>query len=175
MSEHRVRSRSWYWIGALPLVVALWVVAAAWMVGIIVVVPEAYASVEAAVYLPAVAFGVPAVGVYLAFPIAAYLDTRAIRNATDATLLGMARNTPLLAAAPLLATAVDVVLVYGLVALFRGPSLRSGSPRGGVLLGAAVVGGTALAILYVRARRGVVVMPSGFREWRAEFRENERV
>lgn len=170
MSELRVRSRWWYWVAAVPLVTAFWAASALWIVGVVALVPEAGASATTAVVsIPAVALGVPALVVYLAMPLAAHMDGRAVRDAGG--------ELPEVAAlAPQLGTAVDLVLVAGIYFFFEGSgNLRQPDPLGTVLVAVAVVGGTWLGIRYVRERRETVVMPSSFREWRAELSETEQV
>ena len=170
MSELRVRSRWWYWVAAVPLVTAFWVASALWMVVVVAVVPEAGASATSAVVtIPAVALGVPALVVYLAMPLAAHMDGRAVRDA-GGELPEIASSTPQIGAA------VDLVLVAGVYLFFEGSgSVRNPDPLGTLLVAAAVVAGSWLAVRYVRERREVVAMPSGFREWRAELSEGETV
>jgi len=164
----RVRSRWWYWVAAVPLVTTFWVASALWVVGVVAVVPEAGASATTAVVsIPAVALGVPAVVVYLAMPLAAHMDGRAVR-AAGGDLPEVASLTPQLG------TAVDLVLVVGIYLFFEGSgSVRQPDPVGTALVAAAVAGGSWLGVRYVRDRREVVAMPSSFREWRAELRETE--
>jgi len=166
----RVRSRWWYWVAAVPVVAAFWVVTAVWIAGVVALVPEAGASATSAVVsIPAVALGVPALVAYLALPLAAHMDGRAVRDA-GGELPGLAGETPKLGAA------IDLVLVVGVSLFFEGGGAVSDpDPVGSLLVAAAVVAGAWLAVRYVRARREVVVMPSGFREWRAELRDGERV
>ncbi|SEW17234.1 hypothetical protein [Halobacterium jilantaiense] len=170
MSELRVRSRWWYWVAAVPLVAAFWVVTALWMVAVVALVPEAGASTTSAVVsIPAVALGLPALAAYLVMPLAAHMDDRAIR-AAGGQLPGLAADTARVTAV------VDLVLVAGVYRFFEGSNVVSEpDPVGTLLVAAAVVAGAWLAVRYVRARREVVVMPSGFSEWRAELREGERV
>lgn len=170
MSELRVRSRWWYWVAAVPLVTAFWAASALWMVAVVAVVPEAGASAtNAVVSIPAVALGVPALVVYLAMPLAAHMDGRAVRDA-GGELPEIASSTPQIGAA------VDLVLVAGVYLFFEGSgSVRQPDPLGTLLVAAAVVAGSWLAVRYVRDRREVVAMPSSFREWRAELSEGETV
>jgi hypothetical protein len=166
----RVRSRWWYWVAAVPVVAAFWVVTALWIVGVVALVPQAGASAASAVVsIPAVALGVPALVAYLAMPLAAHMDGRAIRSA-GGEIPGLAGETPKIGAV------IDLVLVVGVYLFFEGGNAVSEpDPVGSLLVAAAVVAGTWLSLRYVRARRDVVVMPSGLREWRAELREGERV
>jgi len=170
VSELRVRSRWWYWVAAVPLVAAFWVVTALWMVVVVAVVPEAGASATTAVVsIPAVALGVPALVAYLVMPLAVHMDGRAVR-AAGGQLPGLAGDTAKFGAV------VDLVLVAGVYRFFEGGNaIREPDAVGTLLVAAAVVAGAWLAVRYVRARREVVAMPSGFREWRAELREGERV
>jgi hypothetical protein len=170
VSELRVRSRWWYWVAAVPLVTAFWAASALWIAVVVAVVPEAGASATSAVVsIPAVALGVPALVVYLAMPLAAHMDGRAVRNA-GGELPQVAASTPQIGAA------VDLVLVAGIYLFFEGSgNVREPDPLGTLLVAAAVVGGTWLAVRYVRERRDVVAMPSSFREWRAELGGNETV
>lgn len=170
MSELRVRSRWWYWVAAVPLVTAFWAASALWVVGVVAIVPDAGASTTTAVVsIPAVALGVPALVVYLAMPLAAHMDGRAVRDAGG--------ELPEIAGLmPQIAIAVDLVLVAGIYLFFEGSeTVRAPDPLGALLVVAAVVAGTWLAVRYVRERRDVVAMPSSFREWRAELGETEQV
>ena len=170
MSELRVRSRWWYWVAAVPLVTAFWAASALWLAVVVAVVPEAGASTTSAVVsIPAVALGVPALVVFLAMPLAAHMDGRAVRDA-GGELPEVAATTPQLG------TAVDLVLVAGVYLFFEGSgSVREPDPLGTLLVAVAVLGGTWLAVRYVRERREVVAMPSSLREWRAELGESETV
>jgi len=170
VSELRVRSRWWYWVAAVPLVTAFWLASALWIAVVVAVVPEAGASASSAVVsIPAVALGVPALVVFLAMPLAAHMDGRAVRDA-GGELPEVAGLTPQIGAA------VDLVLVAGVYLFFEGSgNVRRPDPLGALLVAAAVVAGTWLAVRYVRERREVVAMPSGFREWRRELSEDEAV
>jgi len=166
----RVRSRWWYWLAAVPLVTAFWAASALWMVAVVALVPEAGASAtNAVVTIPAVALGVPALVVFLAMPLAAHMDGRAVQSA-GGELPEVADLTPQIG------VAVDLVLLAGVYLFFEGSrSVREPNPLGTLLVAAAVVAGTWLAVRYVRERRHVVAMPSSFREWRAELSENQTV
>jgi hypothetical protein len=156
-------------VAAVPLVTAFWVASALWIVGVVAVVPEAGASATSAVVtIPAVALGVPALVVFLAMPLAAHMDGRAVRDA-GGELPGVA------GLAPRIGVAVDLVLLAGVYLFFEGSrGVREPHPLGTLLVAAAVLAGTWLTVRYVRERREVVAMPSGFREWRAELSETTR-
>jgi hypothetical protein len=165
----RVDSRWWYWVAGIPIVTAFWVASALWVAAVVLVVPEAGASASSAVVsLPAVALGVPALVAFLAFPLAAHMDKRAV-DAAGGSLPGVATRTPALA------VVVDAVLLVGIYRYFEGTNALRPDAIGVLLIAVAVLGGTALAVQYVRARSTVVEMPSSYRDWRRELSETEKV
>lgn len=162
--EVRVDSRWWYWVAAVPLVTGFWLVSALWVAAVALVVPEAGATATGAVVsIPAVALGVPALVAFVALPLALLQDARAVERA-GGDLPELAGRAPRLAAGAL------VLIVGGVAVYFEGSaSVTSGHPLGALGILAGVVGGTWLAVAYLRARRRVVEMPGSLREWRREL------
>ncbi|MFC3477724.1 hypothetical protein [Halobacterium litoreum] len=170
MSELRVDSRWWYWVAAVPVVTAFWLVSALWVAAVVLLVPEAAAtSMNAVVSIPAVALGVPAVVVFLLLPLALLQDSRAVERAGgDWSELG--------ARAPQIAGALDLVLLAGVYQFFEGnESVLRPDPLGTLLIGVAVVAGTWLCVRYLRERKSLVAMPGSLREWRTELRPEEQL
>ncbi|MFB6072902.1 MAG: hypothetical protein ABEJ88_08035 [Halobacterium sp.] len=169
MSELRVESRWWYWVAAVPAITAFWVLSAAWVAVVVLVVPEATADTTsgAVVSIPAVALGVPALAAFLVLPLALLQDSRAVERAGgDWSAVG--------SLAPQLAAVVDAALLAGVYFFFEGdPNVVDPDPLGTLLIGAAVVAGAWLCVRYLRERRRMVAMPGSLREWRDELRPDE--
>ncbi|WP_353634769.1 hypothetical protein ABSL23_03810 [Halobacterium sp. NMX12-1] len=162
MSELRVDSRWWYWVAAVPLVTAFWVVCSAWTYVVVQLVPEAVvADAGDVLSLPAVALGIPALVAFLAMPLALWMDGHAI---DDAGGDWPGDDFP----APAIAVLADVFVVGGSVLLFRGSTVGAL----GVVVGAGL--GSWVAIRYLRERRDHVFMPASFWEWRDELRAGDR-
>ncbi len=162
MSELRVDSRWWYWVAAVPLVTAFWLVCSLWMFVVVQLVPEAVvADLGDVLSLPAVALGVPALVAFFALPLALWMDGHAI-DAAGGDWPGDDES------APKIAVLADVLVVAGSVLLFRGAT----SGALGVLAGAGL--GTWVSIRYLRDRRDHVAMPANFWEWRDELRADDR-
>ncbi|MGB9964512.1 hypothetical protein [Halobacterium hubeiense] len=160
MSELRVDSRWWYWVAAVPLVTAFWLVTSAWMFVVVQVVPEAVvADAGDLLSLPALALGVPALAAFLVLPLALWMDAHAI----DAAGGDWPGDDP---TAPGIAVLADALVVAGSVLLFRGATL------GGVAVVAGAALGTWVAVRYLRDRRDHVAMPASFWEWRDELSAN---
>lgn len=161
-------SRWWYWVAAVPAVVALWTASAVWVVlGVSLDPGTGTGGVggsgiggEGLLLLPAIALGVPAIVVFLLLPIALWRDGEAARRAGSGW-----PDIPLLWAAA--AGVIDIVLVVGLVVLARiAPTLGFG------IILVAVVAGTALALSYLRGRSRHVWTPTNLWELRRELRPN---
>ena len=172
-----VDSRWWYWAVAVPAVAALWALSALWLVGVVLVVPQANATTGGAIVsIPAVALGVPALVAFLVLPFALLVDARVVREAGADWPEDRARPAGLAALA-------DVVILAGVLVFFEvvgfvGPRAAPVDPLGVTpqrLLGTAiilvgVVGGSMLCVRYVRERGQHVAMPRSLREWRDELR-----
>jgi hypothetical protein len=166
VSELRVDSRWWYWVLAVPVVTAFWVLSAVWVAVVVLVVPEAAAGTtsSAVVSIPAVALGVPALVAFLVLPLALIQDSRAVA-AAGGTWSDVASRAAQFAAV------VDLVLLVGIYQFFEGaPRVVDPDPLGTLLIGAAVVAGTWLCVRYLRERASIVAMPASLREWRSELR-----
>jgi len=162
MSELRADSRWWYWVVAVPLVTAFWVVCSVWTYAVVQLVPEAVvADAGDVLSLPALALGVPAFVAFLVLPLALWMDGHAVDAAGSDW---PAEGFP----APGLAVLADAFVVGGSVLLFLG----STAGALGVVVGAAL--GSWVAVRYLRERREHVAMPGSFREWREELRAGER-
>ena len=162
MSELRVDSRWWYWVAAVPLVTAFWLVCSLWMFVVVQLVPEAVVSnLGDVLSLPAVALGVPALVAFLALPLALWMDAHAI-DAAGSDWPG--DDFP----APRIAVLADALVVGGSVLLFVGATLGGLSVVGGAGLG------TWVSVRYLRDRRHHVAMPASFWEWRDELRAGDR-
>lgn len=162
MSELRVDSRWWYWVAAVPLVTAFWLVCSLWMFVVVQLVPEAVvANVGDVLSLPAIALGVPALAAFFALPLALWMDAHAI-NAAGGDWPSDDFS------APAIAVLADVLVVAGSVLLFQGAALAAL----GVVAGAGL--GTWVAVRYLRDRRDHVAMPASVREWRDELRAGDR-
>lgn len=157
-------SRWWYWVAAVPVVMAFWVASALWVAAVVLFVPEAGATATGAVVsIPAVALGLPALAAFVVLPLALLQDSRAVERAGGD--LGAVAGR-----APQLAAGVLVVLLASIAVYFEGSaSVTSGHPLGALGIVVSVVAGCWLSIDYLRARRRVVAMPSSFREWRREL------
>lgn len=157
MSELRVDSRWWYWVAAVPVVTAFWLVCSLWVAAVVALVPEAVVADSADVLsIPAVALGVPALVAFLLLPLALWMDGRAVSAAGG----DLADDS----AAPKLAVLADVLVVAGAVLFFQGSS------AGAVALLAGAALGTWVAVRYLRRRSEHVAMPGTLWEWREELR-----
>lgn len=162
MSELRVDSRWWYWVAAVPLVTAFWVVCSVWIFVVVQVVPEAVvADAGEVLSLPAVALGIPALVAFLALPLALWMDGHAI-EAAGSDWPGDDF------AAPGIAVLADALVVAGSVLLFRASTLAALVVVAGASLG------TWVSVRYLRDRRDHVAMPASFWEWRDELRAGDR-
>ncbi|WP_232686737.1 hypothetical protein [Halobacterium zhouii] len=172
-----VDSRWWYWVVAVPTIAALWALSALWLVGVVLVVPQANATTGGAIVsIPAVALGVPALVAFLVLPFALLVDARAVRDAGSDWPEDPGQPAQFAAAAD--AVIVAGVLVFFEVLDFTGPRVRHIEPLGVTpqrLLGMAVIlvgvaAGSLVCVRYVRERREHVAMPRSLREWREELR-----
>lgn len=153
-------SRWWYWIAALPAVVALWTATSLWVllgVSLEFTGDGLFGGAQSLVLLPAVALGIPAVVVFLLLPFALWRDGEAALRAGA----GWPDLPALWAAA---AGIVDIVLVAGLVLL-----ARIDNTIGFGVIVIAVIAGTALAVTYLRARVRNVWTPTSLRELKREL------
>ena len=169
MSNVRVGSRWWYWVAAVPLVTAFWVVSSLWVAVVAVVVPEAVvADVESLVSIPAVALGVPALVVFAVLPLALWRDARDVAAAGGDWPSDTGRPAKL-------AAVVDVAVIGGGALFFEGVTGTSDTLAvGALLLGAGLVAGTWLSASYLRERAEHVAMPSNLWEWRRELRAGDQ-
>lgn len=153
-------SRWWYWVAALPAVVALWTLSALWVVlGVSLDLGGGglAGGTRSLVLLPAVALGAPAVVTFLLLPIALWRDGEAVRRAGAGW-----PDLPLVWAA--VAGIVDLVLLAGIVLLAQvDASLGSG------VIAIAVIAGTALAVGYLNRRTRHVWTPTSLRDLKREL------
>jgi len=162
MSELRVDSRWWYWVAAVPVVTAFWLVCSLWVAAVVVLVPEAVVSGTTDVLsIPAVALGVPALVAFLLLPVALWMDGRAVGAAGADWVDG---NSD----AATVAAVADLLVLAGAVLFFEG----STAGAVGVLAGAAL--GTWVAVRYLRRRSERVAMPGSLWEWREELRAGDQ-
>lgn len=160
-------SRWWYWVAAVPAVVALWTLSSLWvLVGVSLDTGTGPGGIGGGlggggiVLLPAIALGAPAVVVFLLLPIALWRDGEATRRAGA----GWPEYPPLWAG---VAGIIDVALIVGLLVLARtNPTIGLGL----VLL--AVVAGTVLAATYLRRRTSRAWTPTSLGDLRRELRPN---
>ncbi|NIB98079.1 hypothetical protein [Halobacterium sp. R2-5] len=163
MSELRVDSRWWYWVAAVPVVTAFWLVCSLWVAAVVVLVPEAVVSDAAAVVsIPAVALGVPALVAFLFLPLALWMDGRAVSAAGG----DWPDSGPNDAGIALLA---DLLVLAGAALFFQGAAAAAVGVLGGAALG------TWVAVRYLRQRSDHVAMPGSLWEWREELRADEPV
>jgi hypothetical protein len=155
-------SRWWYWVAALPAVVALWTASALWVLLGVALEFGGGGGVgsRGLVLLPAVALGGPALVVFLLLPVALWRDGEALLRAGAGW-----PEFPVVWAA--IAGLVDLVLVAGLAVLV-------GVDRtiGFIVVLVAVLLGTGLALTYLRARVQHAWTPTSLRELRHELRPN---
>lgn len=155
-------SRWWYWIAALPAVVALWTATSLWVllgVSLEFGSGDLFGDARALVLLPAVALGIPAVVVFLILPVALWRDG-------EATLRAGAGWPELPALWAGIAGIIDLVLIAGLVVL-----AQVDAAIGTGLVAVAVIAGTGLAIGYLRARIGTVWTPTSIGELKRELQD----
>lgn len=157
----RSNSRWWYWVAAVPAVVAFWLLSVAW-VGVSVWLKFTPGELttglaQTALLAPLVAFGVPLAVLLAVLPYAIFRDAYAI-HAAGAGWPPTARYAGSAALALLLAVAGVGLVEVGF------PAIGGSVAVLGVLLAVAV------SVFYVRERREHVRMPSSLREWREELR-----
>lgn len=161
-------SRWWYWVAAVPAVVALWTLSSLWvLVGVTLDTGTGTGGIGGGglggggiVLLPAIALGAPAVVVFLLLPIALWRDGEATRQAGA----GWPEYPTLWAG---IAGVIDVGLIVGLLVLARtAPTVGLG------IVLVAVVAGTTVAILFLRRRATRVWTPTTIWELRRELRAN---
>lgn len=151
-------SRWWYWVAALPAIVALWVASAIWVgLGVSLGGGGGWVGGQGLVLLPAVALGAPAVVVFLLLPIALWRDGTLVRRAGAGW-----PDHPVGWAG--VAALIDLGLLAGIVMLSR---LDRTLGLGLVLV--AVVAGTALAVFYLKQRSRHVWTPTSFWELKHEL------
>lgn len=153
-------SRWWYWVAALPAVVALWTATSLWvLLGVSLEFGSGgrFGDARSLVLLPAVALGIPAVVVFLVLPIALWRDG-------EATLRAGAGWPALPALWAGIAGVIDLVLLAGLLVL-----AQVDATIGSGLVAVAVVSGTALAVSYLRGRIQEVWTPTSLGELRREL------
>lgn len=153
-------SRWWYWVAALPAVVALWTATSVWVlfgVSLEFTGGDLFGDAQSLVLLPAVALGIPAVVVFLVLPIALWRDG-------EATLRAGAGWPDLPALWAGAAGIVDVVLLVGLVLL-----AHVDATLGFGVIAVAVISGTILAVVYLRARIQNVWTPTTIGELKREL------
>ena len=155
-------SRWWYWIAALPAVVALWTATSIWVllgVSLEFGSGDLFGDATSLVLLPAVALGIPAVVVFLVLPVALWRDG-------EAALSAGAGWPELPAVWAGIAGVVDVVLLAGLLVLSR-----VDATIGFGLVAVAVIAGAALAVSYLRGRVQAVWTPTSLGELRRELQD----
>lgn len=162
-------SRWWYWVAALPAIVALWLASALW---VLLGVSLGFGGLgggagggggsgglggQGLLFLPAVALGAPALVVFFLLPLALWRDGDAVRRSGAGW-----PDLPVVWAA--VAGVVDVVLLAGLVVL-----ARIDRTLGLAVVLLAVLAGTALAITYLRRRARHVWTPTSLWELKREL------
>lgn len=155
-------SRWWYWVAALPAVVALWTLTSLWVllgVSLEFSSGDLFGGAQSLVLLPAVALGIPAVVAFLVLPIALWRDGTATRTAGAGW-----PDIPELWAG--IAGVIDLVLLAGVVLL-----TRVDEGVGLLVTLVAVVAGTALAVGYLRRRIRHVWTPTSLHELKRELQD----
>lgn len=150
------RSRWWYWVAAVPLALAFWLLAVGWVAVAVLVNPhvgtDPGGTVPFALALSLVALGAPLGALLLVFPFALFRDARAV----EAADVGWRPDHTRLVAAALVGPAVGAATTVLALAGVLTPAARTA-----VLAAftAAYLLAAPVALYYLRARRRHVGVP----------------